>query len=208
LRSIITNRLEGALQVHSRSNYSGIGAALALAGALCGCSGSDFESSAWFKKPINPFGKNLGYSYSQLDEAKKQRRITANDYVDANGACPAPDAPPQAPPAPGAADAPGAAASSAPSQLGERVGVGMSECEVVARVGAPTSVNIGKTPRGERNVILTYNSGPRPGVYRFVSGRLTEMDRVEEPPPPPPPEPAPKKSAKSKKPPPKKDDNG
>jgi hypothetical protein len=53
---------------------------------------------------------------------------------------------------------------------------------------------------------LTFNSGPRPGVYRFIAGRLKEMDRVEGPPPAP--EPAKKKSAKSKKPVPKKDNNG
>lgn len=204
----MTNHPEGALQVYSRSNCFGIGAALVLAVALSGCSGSDFEAGAWFKKPLNPFGNNLGYTYSQLDEAKKDRHITTNDLVDANGACPAPAAPPQPPSASGAPGEDAAAPTAPASPLGERVGVGMSECEVVARVGAPTAVNISKNHRGERSVVLTYQSGPRPGVYRFVSGRLTEMDRVEEPPPPPPPpEPAPKKSAKTKKPPPKKDDN-
>ena len=44
--------------------------------------------------------------------------------------------------------------------------------------------------------MLTYNSGPRPGVYRFAGGRLTEMDRVEVPALPP--KPAKKKIAKKK----------
>ena len=191
--------------MHSRSNCFGVGAALALAVALSGCAGSDYEANAWFKKPLNLFGNNLGYTYAQLDEAKKERHITGNDLVDANGACPAPAAPPQAQSASGASGEGGAAPTAASPQLGERVGVGMSECEVVARVGAPTAVSIGKNRGGERTVVLTYKSGPRPGIYRFVSGRLTEMDQVEAPPPPP--EPAPKKSAKAKKPPPKKDDN-
>ena len=202
----MTNLPEGALQVYSRSNCFGIGAALALGVTLCGCSGTDFEAGAWFKKPMNPLGNNLGYTYSQLDEAKKDRQITANDLVDANGACPAPAEPPQPQPPSGALGQGAAAPTAAAPLLGERVGVGMSECEVVARVGAATAVHIGKNHQGERSVVLTYKSGPRPGVYRFVSGRLAEMDRVEEPPPQP--EPAAKKSAKAKKPPPKKNDNG
>jgi hypothetical protein len=44
---------------------------------------------------------------------------------------------------------------------------------------------------------LTFKSGPRPGLYRFNSGRLAEMDRVEVPPPPPQPE---KKKTVKKKP--------
>ena len=57
---------------------------------------------------------------------------------------------------------------------------------------------------------LTFNSGPRPGVYRFAGGRLTEMDRVEVPQAAAP-EPAKKKMVKKKpdktKKPPKPDDN-
>ena len=61
----------------------------------------------------------------------------------------------------------------------------MSECDVVARVGPPSAANLSRTPNGDRIAILTYQSGVRPGVYRFVAGRLKEMDRVEEPPPQP-----------------------
>jgi hypothetical protein len=32
-----------------------------------------------------------------------------------------------------------------------------------------------------RSAILTYSTGLRPGVYRFEAGKLTEMDRVEQP---------------------------
>jgi hypothetical protein len=73
----------------------------------------------------------------------------------------------------------------------------MSECDVVARLGQPTAVNIGRSPGGDRSAALTFQSGPRPGVYRFGGGRLTEMDRVEMPPAPPP-EPAKKKLVKKK----------
>jgi hypothetical protein len=60
----------------------------------------------------------------------------------------------------------------------------MSECDVVSRLGQPTSINLGQYPNGLRSAVLTYNGGPRPGVYRFESGRLSEMDRVEAPQPP------------------------
>ena len=72
----------------------------------------------------------------------------------------------------------------------------MSECDIVARLGQPTAVNAGKSPGGDRAVALTFQSGPRPGVYRFVGGRLTEMDRVEMPAAAP--EPAKKKMVKKK----------
>ncbi len=188
------------------SNHSGVlaAAALALALALAGCAGSDYDAHAWFSKPLNLFGNNLGYSYSQLDEARTDRRITANDLVDANGACPALAPPPQMPSASGNPDGSTAAALAAASQLGGGVGIGMSECDVVARVGPPNAVNLGRNQNGARTAVLTFNGGPRPGVYRFVAGRLKEMDRVEAPPAP---QPVKKKPAKRKKPP-KKNDNG
>ena len=45
-------------------------------------------SGAWFAKPLKLYGSNLGYTYTQFDEAKRDRPITANDLVEANGACP------------------------------------------------------------------------------------------------------------------------
>ena len=73
----------------------------------------------------------------------------------------------------------------------------MSECDVVARAGAPTNVQIGNAPNGDRTAVLTYNSGPRPGIYHFQRGRLMQMDSVAESAPPP--QTAKKKPAKPKK---------
>jgi len=186
----------GTTDVDPRVNGLGGLTLVALALLLCGCSGTDFEANAWFNKPLNPLaGRNLGYTYSQLDETKQHRAVTANDLVDARGACPPQAGAPQASAAPGGA-ADGGATAYAATPLGERVGIGMTECEVVARVGAPTAVNIGTGRGGERSVVLTYQGGPRPGVYRFSGGRLAEMDRVDEPAPAPQP-PAKKKPAKS-----------
>ncbi len=174
-----------------------------MAVALSGCANNEYDTStAWFSKPLDLFGSRAGYSYSELGESRQERRITANDLVDANGACPPPAPPGQTQSAPGNSDAGAAVSTDATSLLGGGVAIGMSECDVVARVGHPTAVDFGKKPNGDRTTVLTLKSGPRPGIYRFVGGWLTEMDRVDEPPPPPQPE---KKNMKTKKP--RKKDN-
>ncbi len=164
-----------------------------MAVVLGGCARVDFDAGGWFQKRLDIFGRKGGYTYSELGEAKKQQRpITPNDLVDANGACPPPAAPQAAP----AAGGPGAAAPApAPDSLmGGGIAVGMTECEVVARAGAPNSVQLGKNPNGDRTAVLTFNAGPRPGIYHFERGQLMDMDRVPEPPPV-----AKKKPAKSTK---------
>lgn len=171
-------RSEGDGLVLVQSSRSAALVTLAMAVTLAGCANFDTGGS-WFSKPLDVFGRNAGYTYSQLDESKQERPVTANDLVDANGACPA----------------------AAPDSLGGGIAIGMSECDVVARVGPPSAVNLGRNPNGDRTAILTFQGGVRPGVYRFVAGRLKEMDRVELPPPPP--QPVKKKAEKkiTKKPP-------
>jgi hypothetical protein len=175
-----------------RSHRSNILAALALAAALGGCSDS---GQTWFAKPFDVSGRGAGYSFSELAETKKQQRaITTNDLVNANGSCPAPATPaPAAPPpaaasaagAPGGAAPPPSAAPDASSLLGSGIGLGMSECDVVNRAGQPSSVQIGSLPNGDRTATLTFQDGPRSGIYRFVRGALTEMDATAAPPAPP-----------------------
>ena len=69
-------------------------------------------------------------------------------------------------------------AAAAPSLLGAPVALGMSECQVVDRAGAPSAVQIGTNPNGDRTALLTYDAGPRPGIYHFERGHLMVMDRV------------------------------
>jgi hypothetical protein len=160
-------------------------AALAIAVALSGCANLDGDSSGLlFAKPMDWFGRNGGYTYSDLQEAKQQRPITANDLVQENGACAAPPALPQSQSPSNNPGAPPAAAPDTNSLLGGGIALGMSECEVVYRAGQPGRVALGRNPNGDRTAVLTYSSGPRPGVYRFERGRLMEMDRVAESPPP------------------------
>ena len=168
-------------------------AVLGMAVALSGCANSDVDlSQPWFTKPVDVVGKNGGYTFSELQETKqRQRPITANALVNSNGTCAAP----MAPQAPAAAPA---APPDAASSLGGGLALGMSECDVVFRAGQPTTVQLGTNPNGDRTAVLTYNSGPRSGVYRFERGELMQMDRAAMQAPPPQPEK--KKSAKSGKP--------
>lgn len=79
------------------------------------------------------------------------------------------------------------------------IALGMAECDVARRAGMPTNVNVGASDRGDRLTVVTYLSGPWPGIYKFSSGRLKEIERAPEPPAPPP-QPAKKKAKKPVKP--------
>jgi hypothetical protein len=90
----------------------------------------------------------------------------------------------------------GRPAGAAPSQLPPQVRSGpsgialqMTECQVVAVAGSTDRIEVSAGPGGQRLVTLTYVSGERPGIYRFVNGRLSSMERVAE-------QPQPKRSAK------------
>jgi hypothetical protein len=164
--------------VFARLNRSiALPAALGTMVALCGCSSFDV-GTAWFPKPIDLFGTRMGYSYSDLGDTKRNQPISANDLVDQNGSCPTPVA--ASSPAPATQDNKAAGGNDA-ALLNAGIAIGMSECEVVQRLGRPNSVNLGTNPNGLRGVVMTYSSGSRPGVYRFEAGRLTEMDRLEQP---------------------------
>ena len=173
---------------------SGALAVLTMAVALGGCGDVGWDTGTLFRKPIDVVGRNSGYTYSDLGESRQVRPVTDSDLVDANGGCPPSAPPPQPAAAAGGTPAPGGDAS----RLGEGVGLGMTECEVVARAGPPNSVQLGRNPNGDRTAVLSYQGGPRPGIYHFERGRLMQMDRVEVAEPPPQ---AKKKPAKTKKPP-------
>jgi len=94
-----------------------------------------------------------------------ERPLTAADLVNKEGQCSE------------------SSASPAPATLGG-ISLRMSECEVVQRAGPVESIELGATERGERLVTLTYLSGPAPGIYRFINGRLISIDRAPTPPEP------------------------
>lgn len=77
------------------------------------------------------------------------------------------------------------------------IALGMTECELVAVAGPTDQIAVAANERGERTVVITYPQGERAGIYRFVSGLLVTIDRVDPPAPT-----RPQKRAPQKKPPP------
>jgi hypothetical protein len=128
--------------------------AIVVVGAVLSLFGCD-DTAEWFAKPLNPLNNNPGYTYSSLGDARVDRAITANDLVDANGACPN-YAPPRA--SPGAGE--GASLQDGAALFGGGVALGMSECDIVVRLGQATAVNFGTAAYGSRSLVLTYNAGP------------------------------------------------
>jgi hypothetical protein len=181
--------------VRLRPTYPATCAALTLAAALCGCANPAlFDSNQhWFTRPFDITGRDAGYTFSELQESRdKHRPVTANDLVSGNGACPPPPetatpvsapgaGPGSAPvaPAPGAGDSPAGLAPAGSSLLGAAVALGMTECEVVWRLGTPSAVQIGNNPNGDRTALLTFASGPQAGIYHFERGRLRAMEGGE-----------------------------
>ncbi len=196
LRALLTVGTIGGAVVRFRAHEIGFVGTLAIAAALGGCANLDENKDVWFSKPFQVVSKNAGYTFSELQESKNRTKpITANDIVAANGSCPPPPVqqaaalPVQqvaAPPVQQAAAAPAAnqpdsasAAGDAGTLLGGGIALGMSECDVVFRAGAPAAVQIGKNSNGDRTAVLTFSGGPRPGIYHFESGTLMEVERVQ-----------------------------
>jgi hypothetical protein len=146
--------------------------------ALSGCAAVDWES---FRAPDSSVFAPRSVAALRDTSLKP---VTAEDLVDAGGNCAAPFASATADPS----------APASPPPISAGVGLDMTECEVVKRLGPPERVEIGTNARSERTLTMTYVRGSRPGVYQFVSGRLNTMERGPEPEPPPKParKPAPK----------------
>jgi hypothetical protein len=154
---------------------------LLVAPMVAGCaSTSDIFSSDllskdadWFSRPGRMFIKNVSIEAPPLTPDKS---VTPDDMISADGLCPG-----MAPPVgPADANALSDNAAAAPKTTGV-VALGHTECDVARGVGAPDSVNLSTSPRGERVAVLTYSRGPRAGIYTFTAGRLTVVERGPEP---------------------------
>jgi hypothetical protein len=141
-------------------------AVVAVLAPLAAACSSDIRSVNVLPKLGTFESLNLG----NAAPTRELRPVTAADFVDPQGHC-------------------------AAAQNGAAGGIAleMTECEVVGRAGPPENVQIGTTDRGERAVTMTYAGGSRPGIYRFTGGRLSAIERGQEP--------APEPAAKPKKPP-------
>jgi hypothetical protein len=209
-------------------HWGHLGIAVGAALVLGGCSANMFDQSMGgaFSKPVTSIFEKPGGS--QLSGARGGTDfggpVGPDDLVGADGRCAAPLAQPAAlaepPAAAPAADRPvggvagelvnkpapvapaqpvsvPAADAGAPPVLGS-VALGMTECQTVARAGQPGTVDVNASDKGERRVVLTYLSGPWPGIYHFSDGRLKVIDGA--PLPPEQPKQLSKKKATKKKP--------
>jgi hypothetical protein len=168
-------------------------ALLAGAGALAACTTSlpDF-TQVKLPSPRTVMPQNVD-TYVPPVSTRALKPVGPADLVDAQGMC-AGMAPPPAAEQGSETGAPVAPAAG-PAVPGP-VGLEMTECEVVAAVGPPRSVNIASDEQGTRKVTMIFMGNERAGTYEFVGGRLKTLERGPEPLAPPP---QPKKPATAKK---------
>jgi hypothetical protein len=151
----------------------------------CGGSLSDYslKDQEWFQRPGKLFGtKSLNLEAPPLNPDKP---VAPDDLITAEGACPgmAPAGLPADANAQDGGDQPAAATAAAPAVVAGPVALGHTECDVARSAGVPNNVNISANTRGDRLTVLTYTQGPRPGIYTFTAGRLTSIERVDQPAP-------------------------
>jgi hypothetical protein len=145
--------------------------------ALSGCATPD---------AIQPTGK-VSDTFATPEWAKGNqartattRAITQNDLINPDGSCAfaaATDG--VAPPTSDSGEATLSGQGPLPA-VQSGVGLGMTECQVLERTGAPDTFNI-SAEGTERIATLTVTRGSWPGLYRFRGGRLASIERVEVP---------------------------
>jgi hypothetical protein len=168
-----------------------------LAAAAGGCTkqiaGLKEATEGGLQKPMNLFSTPEWARTSTAHvELGPRGSVPPEALVSADGQCaPAPAEAPAPAPAPAAAQSAAAGSGTgfsgglqagggpgpgaAPLAVGG-IALGMTECEAVRRAGTPSNVAIGAGESGDRRVVLTYLSGPWPGIYTFSSGRLKVID--------------------------------
>lgn len=172
--------------------------AVVLAAAVAGCSGTgEALSEMKLSKTADLF--TIKVADSTVLPAEDARfghgPVPPEQLVDPSGHCVAETQPGGTDGAAGGVDAtavPAAAVAPAgvqPADPGQLpllggVGLGMTECQVVRRAGAPSNVAISGDAGGDRVTVLTYLTGSLPGIYRFTSGRLKVIEKAPEPPKP------------------------
>ena len=150
---------------------------LVLGVVLAACSGPDLSQISMPKVDSSILVTPNFNEFQKREQA--QGPIGPQDLVDASGRCAAAASAPA--PGPDVAGGGQAGAGSAPAaQLsGHPIVLKMSECDLVGAAGAPQDIQIGANERGDRTTTLEYKAGVHAGIYRFVSGRLVSVERVE-----------------------------
>jgi hypothetical protein len=75
----------------------------------------------------------------------------------------------------------GGSTSSDAASAPRGISLDMTECQLVRALGQPQAVDVTAPPGGQRRVVITYKTGERAGIYEFVGGRLTGIERGDEP---------------------------
>lgn len=122
--------------------------------------------------------------FSNSKPSAQRRAITPDDLVSADGRCAAPveAAPVQTAEAPTDAASDASAAQPGAPLVAGGIALAMTECEVVHRTGAPSSVDIGAEGT-TRIATVTVTQGANAGLYRFRAGRLISIERIDVPAP-------------------------
>ncbi len=149
---------------------------LVLTAVLAACSGPDLSQVSLPKVDSSVFVTPNFNEFQKREQS--QGPIGPQDLVDASGRCPAAAAPAQAPDVAGGGQGTQGATAAAPLS-GRPIVLKMTECDLVGAAGAPQDIQIGANERGDRAVTLEYKAGVHAGIYRFVSGRLVSVERVE-----------------------------
>jgi hypothetical protein len=189
---------QSRLTLPRRRVYLSIALACTAAVAVAGCKNTagvfeDQNDGGWFSKPFiaKPDWARASTGNVSLGP---QGPVGPDDMVSTEGECAAPAAAlAQSSEANGGVSSVTQAAA-APSSGLQRlettsvplvtggIALGMTECQAVQRAGTPSNVAISTGDRGERKVVLTYLSGPWPGIYTFSGGRLNVVERAPEQP--------------------------
>ena len=181
-------------RVHTETILAAV-CVITLAAGLSGCAQqlgalTEAHETGWFSKPMDLFSKpewaRLSNTPADLGPVGP---LGPEELVSADGQCAAanetvaatPAATPVSAPANGTGFEGGLQTGAGPAAVPPVTGgiaLGMSECQTVRRAGTPSHVAISAGEGGARHAVLTYNSGPWPGIYTFDSGRLKVVDEA------------------------------
>ena len=150
---------------------------MVLSLGVAACS-SDSSTGSLLPQPDSILKRPDWATFSGAKGEFSLRPVSSEDLVSADGQCAG------AGPAAGSADSTaGGGGQQSAALVPGSVALQMTECDVVRRAGTPEKVELGTDERGDRTVMLTYTRGPLPGIYRFIGGRLSVLERAPGAPP-------------------------
>jgi len=147
-----------------------------FAGVTLGLAACAMPDMSQLQMPRVDWSSFVPANQNQYLGQTRDRSIRPDDLVDGSGRCAGAPV--------GAGGEQAAPPASAPTPAIRGVGLEMTECDVVRAAGAPESVQISTSERGERSVTMIYGTPERPS-YHFIAGRLVSIERGAEPPPEP-----------------------